>query len=185
MRWSRSPKRVAFLLKEAYGDPRDLCEEFRSWGGPRYNLWKNASYWALAVQLASQTHLPPFPDTETAQNAASEAFLSSAVFNVKKSAGQSSSDSTDILSYAQRDRDLLLEQVRLAGPEVVISGNVWDCVQHLWPSIKQTYDLAWSAEGILFLNFWHPAARFSHQLNYYTIASLVRGATRQLTGGCS
>jgi hypothetical protein len=162
------------LLKEAYGDQRDLCEEFRSWGGPQYNIWWNASYYALAVQVASNRHLPAFPGSEIA----AEAFLSSAVINIKKSGGKSKSDSDELLRYARRDRALLLEQVRLIRPDVVVSGNVWNCIEHLWPGVEQIYDLAWSADGMLFLDLWHPAARFSHQLNYYAIAALVRGARR-------
>jgi hypothetical protein len=174
-RWWRARKRVLFLLKEAYGAPRDLCEEIRSWGGPRYNIWRNAACCALAVHFSSRRHLPPFPGDAVTQRAANEALLSSAIVNVKKSGGHSSSDSEDLLKYAQLDRVYLLEQISLVRPHVVISGNVWGCVQHLWPAIEPVYDLAWSADGMLFLNLWHPARGY-HQLNYYAIASLVRGA---------
>jgi len=185
-RWESAPSKVLLLLKEAYGEPDghndwDLCEVIRDqWWGPKYKVWWTAASWVYAAQHV--TSLPPFPDDEPTWEKATAAFLGSAFINVKKSGGSSRSDVDDISSYAQQDGDLIKRQLELINPQIIICGNTWSAVKHLYPDAKQIYDLVWATGSRLVVDFWHPANQFPYQLNYYALACLLQNAPGVVTG---
>jgi hypothetical protein len=175
-RWPNANLKILLLLKEAYGEgvDWDLREAIREeWQGPKYNIWWNAAYWCYAAQNAVPS-IPAFPSQDDARAASVEALLSSSAINIKKSSGVSSSDDDDIQMYIENDGDLLRKQVTLISPEIIIFGNTWWFVRHLWPRARQIYDLVWQDDSTLLIDFWHPANRFPHALNYYSIGCLIQ-----------
>ena len=96
--WSTVGRRVLFLAKEAYGDlghgkspdlPKLVREE---WKGPKYKFWWTLGYWAYGIQRLTKGSIPISPMVGELWGDVTEAILGSAVVNVKKSGGQSSSD---------------------------------------------------------------------------------------------
>jgi hypothetical protein len=178
-RWRSARRKVLLLLKEAYDEPGvtegfDLRAVIRDrWKGAKYNIWWNAAYWCYAAQ--AQSGVPPLPASEAEYVAANEALLGAAVVNVKKSDGRSESSETDIARYATLDGSLLKEQIRLIHPEIVICGSTFGAVRDLWPAAAQAYDLLWKCDGMLIVDFWHPANQFPKKLNYYCLGCILEG----------
>lgn len=181
-RWSRAPRKLLFVLREAYGDATDtegwdlrvaIREE---WDGPKYKIWWTVAYWAYALHRASADRLPPLPVDDSAFAAAREALLSSAAINIKKSGGKSSSDLDDLASYVNSDGRYILRQIDLIAPEILICGNVWSLIRGLWPDARQVYDRVWVAGGRTVVDFWHPANQFPNGLNYYALAALLQNS---------
>jgi hypothetical protein len=180
IRWSAASRRVLLLLKEAYDEPGvtegyDLRTVIRDrWKGPKYNIWWKAAYWCFGAH--ANDGFPEMPADDAAYSGASEALLSSAIANVKKSNGRSESSDEEIAQYARRDGDYLKRQVELIDPGIVICGNTWAAVRHLWPAARKVIDLVWENDGTLIVDFWHPANQFPNKLNYYSLGFLLHRA---------
>jgi hypothetical protein len=179
-RWLTSPRKVLFLLKEAYSDPDkpadwDLRAAIRAdWKGPKYQIWWNVSEWALAIQQTTAAGSPAFLDERWRHDALAESLLSSAIVNLKKSSGQKSSDAADLRDFVSRDGDLLREQIQGIRPDIILCGSTWPLVAHLWPDARQTHDRVWQGSDSTFIDFWHPANRYPRRLNYYALSFLMQ-----------
>jgi hypothetical protein len=87
-----------------------------------------------------------------------EALLSSAVINIKKSNGRSSSEDEEFKEFARLDGDVLKRQVSLIDPEFVICGHTWKFVFHLWPEARKAGEWKHRIGTLVFVDFWHPAS---------------------------
>ena len=180
-RWDKSKIKLMFLLKEAYSTKNkkaewDLRPYIRNeWQTARGNLYKNAMYWSYAVQHLSDKHAPCFPEEDRIDEAI-ENMLSSAFVNVKKSSGKKTSDKEIINLYAQQDGIYLKQQIELIQPQIIVCGNTWDSIHHIWSSAKEVYDFVWYDSSIVFIDFWHPANRFPKQLNYQALTNVLRSS---------
>ena len=177
-RWSKAPRKVLFLMKEAYGEPNtkenwDFCSLLRTWGKPKFKMLKLISYWAYALHHSRPGYVPPFTFTE---ECACDSFLASALVNVKKSNGKSTSQDDDLIKYVHSDGGFLLKQIELIDPQIVVCGNIWRLVCHLWPNREEIYDRVWQCGKYLFIDATHPANRYPNWLDYYAVAALFQGA---------
>jgi len=173
-RWKQAPRRVLFLLKEAYdteGSGFDLRQLIlHDWGGPRHKMWWSAGQWASALHGLTDRGAPCFPDDD----AASESLLASAVVNLKKSGGRSSSDLAEVQDYASRDADALRQQVALIGPDVIECGYTWDVAYPtLWPDAIHLHEMVWRVGNAVAFDFWHPANQYPNQINYWALVGLA------------
>ena len=100
--------------------------------------------------------------------------LASAIVNVKKSGGTSTSDARDIQSFVERDASLIQEQIRLIDPQIVICGGTWECTQMLWPDATYIYDMVWRTTDRYFIDFWHPGDWTPEQALYYSLAAILQ-----------
>jgi hypothetical protein len=170
-RWEKAPRRVLFLLKEAYGFAtssdlrRALLEEWDDTAGPTI---RKASYLAFAAHHANEQGVPEFP--ESLDDGPREAFLASGLMNVKKSNGQNPSEDDDIAFYMREDARLIERQVELIRPEIVICGY-W--AEPIWRHYKYVYDMVWRHGNRYFIDFWHPGDRSAPQMAYYALAALL------------
>lgn len=98
----------------------------------------------------------------------------SAAVNITKSNGRTQSADEEILACTERDGVLLRRQAELIAPDIVICGNTWWALRHLWPEAIQGYDMAWKDGARLFVDFWHPANYFPIALNYYALGGLLQ-----------
>lgn len=177
-RWSKSQPKILFILKEAWEEQYkkedwDLCKIIRTvWKGPKYKIWRTLAYWAYAIQYSGNRLTPPLPDQDDKKYI--ESFLSCAIINIKKSGGKSSSDFNDLASYVQKDKKLLKRQIELISPDIIVCGSTFDLVKDLFADIADTdYDLLYRWGNIPIINFGHPANRYPHKLNYYTLAFIL------------
>lgn len=176
-RWHRAPRRILFLLKEAYrsdgGGDFDLCELVRdAWKGPKYRLWHNLARWACGIQRSTAGSLPPFPE---AADDLTEALLGSAVVNIKKSDGRSRSADEDLAQYAHDDGELLVRQIQMIDPEIVICGNTWRHYRSLCEH-RKLGDMVYQTNGTPFVDFWHPAQQVHKKLSYYALLGAVQAS---------
>jgi len=172
--WCDAPRRVAFLLKEAYGGDEswDIRYEIReAWGSNLSLTLRNAAYLAFAAHYASVTNLPEIPSERF--GVARHSLLASALINVKKSRGTSSSDASDIEFNLHRDAAFIQEQIEILDPEIVVCGGTWYCAKSLWPKARYLYDMVWKSQGRYFIDFWHPGYFHAPQAAYYSFAGIL------------
>jgi hypothetical protein len=119
--WETAPQRIVFLLKENNCGPRS----FSARQAPEYQRdfrllcnrdpWREIGQWAYAL-----LHLPSTPDFATADRHFAEACRQIAVVNLKKIAGDNSSQAEKITEYARRDGELLQAQLAILDPDTVV-----------------------------------------------------------------
>lgn len=179
-RWNSTRPRVLFLLKEAYADESegpawDLCHHIRDkLMGPKGKMWNTVSQWAYLIMQGSHSSIVSYPEAYQDRPGRSQALLSSAVVNIKKSGGTSTSDIEDLKHFATLDADLIRKQVSIIDPDIVICGYTWPIAQeHVWTDAHQIYDLVYESDACLFCDFWHPANKYPDQLHYYALASVL------------
>jgi hypothetical protein len=182
-RWVEKNVKILFLLKEAYSDPSkpfdwDLRVLLRDeWKGPKGVLFWNAAYWAYLIhKMRNESTTPPLPNSSDHYVSLTNALLSTAVVNVKKSSGQPYSDIDEIKHYAQLDSEFLKLQIDIIDPTIIVCGSTWNSVKHIWPDTVQVYDLVWTNNTCIFIDFWHPANQFPSQLNYHSLADILRSS---------
>lgn len=82
----------------------------------------------------------------------------------------------EIGAIAKRDGELLKKQVELIAPNVVVCGNTWGEVKHLWTDSKRIFPRIWCTESITFINYWHPANQYPNDLNDLALSALLAKA---------
>lgn len=123
--WLSVERRVLFLAKEAYGDLGSsqtwgLPHLIREWQGPKHKFWWTLGYWAYGIQRLTHGPIPPNPNYEEKWEEVRESVLASAVVNIKKARGCSSSKDDDLRQYVRNDGGLLRQQVEGLNPHVVV-----------------------------------------------------------------
>jgi len=177
-KWIASPLRILFILKEAYdkdGDGYDLRHTIREeWRGPKHKMWRLAGSLASALTQISCGFNPYFEDDNTAEVAAKEALLSSAIVNLKKSNGKSSSRLDDVKHFAEIDADEISKQITIINPKVIICGNTWSIVEEfIIKDATRIHEMVWKTESKIIFDIWHPANRYPNQLNYWALVGVA------------
>jgi len=190
-KWEQSKLKVLFLLKEAYKTdnwgkekPLNLCNHIREWEGPKYKIWHTVSQWAYGLHKLDETRdVVLFPeeekDKDQIKTGLRDALFASAVVNIKKSEGNSTSDDVDLLAYVEDDWDRILQQIKLINPHIIICGNTWSNIvkKHLDKNnlkYVKTSEWVYEYDGLIFVDFWHPANHYPNKLNYYALCTAVR-----------
>jgi len=180
-RWIAAKRKVLFVLREAYDKKNrpegfDLCGKIRDqWKGPRKKIWWTVAAWAYAAHQGSAQRIPLLSRKSEPDQAS--ALLASAVANVKKSGGKSTSDPVEIGQCAKTDGQFLSRQVEIINPDIVICGGTWPDIKYLWQQdAEQVYDHVFRVKNRFFVRFWHPANRYPSRLNYYALACLLQNS---------
>ncbi|WP_020561221.1 hypothetical protein [Thiofilum flexile] len=168
-RWVKTNTKVLLLLKEAYSnkvttgfDQRAVIRDYYKGVKKDNNItWINGALWCYAVQTRSPT-MPAAKKSKILD----DALLQAAVINVKKSDGKKTSDMKEIKAIAKRDGAFIQEQIAIINPDIVICGNTWTSVEHLYSDRTRIFPRVWFADSRYFINFWHPAY-FGHTRRFY------------------
>lgn len=178
MSWESSPRKVMFLLKEAYdrsGEGFDLCEWIRDDKEDKTSsMWRRAAHWSHLVHSLDS----PKSFEEISNVDAAKSLRSSAIVNIKKSNGCSRSSDEDLKKYAREDKEYIKKQIKLINPQIVICGYTRGFVEGFWPDWRKVSDLVYVADGRIFIDYWHPANQYPNKLNYYAFAFLLQQAQR-------
>tara|TARA_R110002072_G_scaffold249084_3_gene408060 strand:- start:9026 stop:9667 length:642 start_codon:yes stop_codon:yes gene_type:complete len=170
----RPKLKTLFLLKEAYSGSEDWDLRTYLRKGPKGNMWNQVAQWSYGLQeLARTGEVAPFPGDKQ-KAAVVDAFLSAAAVNLKKSGGKSESDDSDLRKYVESDWDLLLQQIHDLAPDLVICGFTYPIFRDRLRAPKKRGEWIYRANGLTFVDFWHPANHYPHKLNYYSICTAVR-----------
>ena len=181
-RWLEIERRVLFLAKEAHWEGRrdktwDLPKLIREeWKGPRKKLWWTLGYRAYGIQRLTSGPIPSNPKCRQFREEVTESVLASAVVNIKKSRGRPSSSDDDLRRAVAADGELLKQQVACLSPHIVVCCKTWHLVKNLWPNATQISEQVYDVDGMLVLDFWHPANRYPDVMNYYTVTVLLHRA---------
>jgi hypothetical protein len=181
-RWISARPKILLLLKEAYHEESgfwDLRDYVRQEAPDPHGTLRNSAYWCYAIQSMVRGSLPPVPFQDTRKceyDKAVEFLRSSAVVNIKKSEGTSTSSDEDIARCAKKDGLFIQQQIEWIKPDVVVCGNTWKHVEHLWQDKDRIYDGVWRVQQAVFIDFWHPSFPISDELKYYALVGLVLGA---------
>lgn len=179
-RWEKSDRKILLLFKEAYGDYDDLCRLIRDeWKGPKYKLWWTVSYWLYAIQKITKNSCPIFPNDESEFDECIEYLLSSAIVNIKKSSGKSSSEYDDIITYAKEDSSLLEKQVLLINPDIILCGYTFEPFKTFWKKPLNKVGntgFIFKSEGLTVIDFWHPSNHYPNHLCFYALCSILQEA---------
>ena len=181
-RWNETENRVLFLAKEVNsktGRDWSLTKTIRcEWKGPKYPIWWTAAYWAYGIQNLNQDSLPPNPKYQKLWEEVTEAFLSTAIVNIKKREGGPIANDDDLLQYVEEDadKDLLRKQVNCLNPTFMVCCNTWHLVNDVWPNAEEVCELVYQIDNLLVLDFWHPSNHFPDVMNYYTALALLQQA---------
>jgi len=187
-KWKRTDSRILFLAKESYGDKDsqeswDLCELVREWNGLKYKFWRTLGYWAFGIQNTTPTSIPDFPGTDNNEMKPEviNAVLESAIANIKKSGGKSSSDDEELQMYIDSDGDLIKQQIDQLDPKVIVCCYVWGLVKHLWNNPKEVTEYIYYAENRVFIDYWHPSNRYPNFVMYYTLCAIYQKSLQSKT----
>lgn len=184
--WVEAPIRVLFLLKE----PNKFRGEFREkYEGDLRNLfaarpWPRLGYWAYGIQRTTATAIPSFSGARE-KRVYGDALRASAVVNIKKTSGVESADVVAVGGAFERDRDLLARQMVLGDPDVVVCGGTFDFVEDF---VRDGGDgervgpdgRCWRRNGALWIEFYHPSARYGNLMMYYGLMMLYQNAIKEL-----
>ena len=175
-----SKNKVLILLKEAYGEDNawSLADIIKNiWKGPKYKIFWTISYWLYLINKTTKTNIPLFPSSEKELNECREYLLSSAIVNIKKSSGQSTSNQDDLMEYINEDRELLRRQIEIVNPSIIICGYTKDFFDLIWNKNIHAMDnteLIYTTEGITVIDFWHPSNQYPDKLCYYALGALYQ-----------
>lgn len=180
--WAQAPRKVLFLLKEAYTQKPngfDLRRHVRAGKRVAGPTWWRMGCWAYLLHHFDIARSPCFPAERSVMRSA---LLSSAVVNVKKSNGKNTSDMDDIVEYAKRDGDLLREQISNINPDIIVAGGTWAAVPLIWKDSRKTSHRFHQTSAGPLINFWHPAAQIHNDLLYYSLAGILQAAESKVAG---
>ena len=106
---------VLFVLRDMNCPvPNDLCENLRRKGGGA-KTWCNVGRWTQALLDKNREY--PY-DMSPKQRI--EQMSRVAVMNIKKEGGGARSVGKTLISYAEEQKELILEQIRICDPDIII-----------------------------------------------------------------
>ena len=180
-RWKKSNFKILFLLKEAYGDTPNLEGEWdlvnylsKGLGQIRGKMWPTVSQWCFGInKLIETSEIPQFDENFKINREFNDAFLGSAVINIKKSSGYKSSNKLDLIKYVNSDWDLLSEQIDSISPDLIICGSTWPLIKSKI-NYEKSGEWLYKSDKYYFVDFWHPANQYPNKLNYYSLLTALK-----------
>lgn len=177
--------RVVFALKECNRPPvkynNDFCSYLRD-HKLHGAIALNIARWSCAIRFSERS----IPDLNKDRDTLLEALLSSAIVNLKKTAGGPIADMSRINLYAFLDREFLREQFVSLKPDVIVSCGTID--QLLWildleplncMQCETLKDERWvyrsSLLDCMVISFRHPARVRNVEAVMYDLKSLYSG----------
>lgn len=181
-RWMDYDLKLAFMLREAYSDkdePWDFAAEYNSVNGRFYiggrgqqATFNRIEEWSIALDSAMHLKEKPVRE-EVALNdyeASRKIMLASAYLNLKKIGGRSSSNISELRSIAKRDKELLLQQLKLISPNIILFcatfGDVLKDILFEGAIKIQETERCYESEGVLLIDFFHPTRTFKESFDF-------------------
>ena len=180
--WYGQPTpKICYLLKEARRDVEgyNLVEDLQA-SGP-WQMWKKVAVWTEAIFQAFGDGKEY--DQERIQTNIRQNINRIAVINVKKSNGQSKSDYQELKKYAKEDRVFLRRELDIINPDIIVCGYTSHCLRVIlgddWKNNKTDMTLFGEWNGKLVIDYYHPASKYPHRVNYYALMSICQVARKK------
>lgn len=171
--WQSRP-RILFVVKEP-NDPEqtswDLAQILNQYCTGNFSI--RLSEWAYGI-----SNNFPSPSAMTGQSALHEALKATAVINLKKTGGYSSSNMDEIASHTMQNKVYLLRQIELIAPELIIGGvgqtRIWNLLFDDIQLRRCDYDvLVGKWNNIKIIDYYHPGYRIPRAMSYSLLQNIV------------
>ena len=175
--WYGQPTpKICYLLKEAYSKDKgyDLAKKLKN-DNP-WQMWKKVAVWTEAIFQA-------FGDGKEYDQKRIQANIRQninriAVINVKKSNGQSKSNYKELKKCAIEDSSFLRRELDIINPDIIVCGYTSHCLRAIlgddWKNNKTDMTLFGEWNGKMVIDYYHPASKYPHRVNYYALMSICR-----------
>ncbi len=187
--WYKRSTRILFLLKEAYHDPNppkyDLAKKLHD-NEPWSKMWQRVAVWTHGILNTTVKKIADYDEVCKWDSKDFQKELQNiAVVNIKKSNGKKESIEADLLDYANKDGDLLLEQIELINPTVIVCGYTFRFLNEICNKNPSKYDYKlgkYSPNSFcmygntVVLDYFHPASHMSSCLAYYGLCAIWQKA---------
>jgi hypothetical protein len=171
-----TPK-VLFLMKES-NDPSDeadwdLAKFFNK--ELKYNFARRISEWAWGI-------IKNFPPLEKASSEdLHNALKSTAIVNLKKSGGGTSTDIEVLKRHVKMNKEFLLKQIDLIRPNIIIGGlgqtAIWELFIENIKFINSGYDLKIARfNDFKIVDFYHPSYRVPRAMSYSLLMNVIKSS---------
>ena len=175
--WYGQPTpKICYLLKEARRDVEgyNLVEDLQA--SVPWQMRKKVAVWTEAIFQAFGNGKEY--DQERIQANIQQNINRIAVINVKKSNGQSKSDYQELEKYAKEDRAFLRRELDIINPDIIVCGYTSHCLRVIlgddWKNNKTDMTLFGEWNGKMVIDYYHPASKYPHRVNYYALMSICR-----------
>lgn len=168
--WIKADIKIMFLLKETnnyIGDFREYVNK-----GP----WKAIGYWGHGLQNIADFSYPDFAEARK-ENSYKYFCRSSAIVNLKKAPGGSSSNMNSIQEAAFSDREFIEEELRIISPKIIVCGGTFDICTKLWGKYEMISERVHKTavfKDVVWIDFLHPRARIGQEFLYYALLHIFQ-----------
>ena len=179
-------KKILFVMKEAYGNNKDwdMTEWLRT-GHPTLRIWKRIAKWVYGLQNTDNKTICPYV-RELNDDQRKRSLDQIAVINLKKSNGDSASDTSEITAYARADSIELMKEFELIDPDIIVCGTTFHILitevfgmqafNNSEVCDNYFYWLDVAGKQRLFIDYYHPANHWDNLMNYYGIVCIYQQA---------
>jgi len=176
-------KRILFVLKEAYGDWKD--DTLTSWlhmHHPKLRIWNRIARVVYGIQNTTSTKIQRYK-AELTDDEFKKSLNQIAVLNIKKSNGNSQSDSDEIAEYAVFDDEEIKKELELIDADIIICGYTFQILcdnvfKHSIPLEDKCdnwyYHIDLCGKERLFIDYYHPAIHDSDLMFYYGLLGIYQ-----------
>ncbi len=186
--WVNAPAKVAFLMKEAYGEYHArIPSEIKNNIGFKIARWKY-----LIWEYYKTNKLPDYPENDILKEKYKNKNLGIALIEVKKyDENKTVSSSAEILEYARKDRKLLKDQISLINPEIIICCGTYEAYENgiyqddkrninhlkyidLQDKYTNVHGSIYTHNNRIIINFLHPSARVDSKGTFELLGKLIK-----------
>ncbi|MFZ4706186.1 MAG: hypothetical protein ACOYMF_09300 [Bacteroidales bacterium] len=181
-KWISYDLKLAFMLREAYSEKDgewDFAEGYNEAKGRFYiggrgqqATFNRIEEWSYALDCAMHQREKPMREEVALKDyeASRKIMLASAYLNLKKIGGRSSSNIGELRAIANRDKELLLQQLKLISPNIILfCATYGDVLKNILfegaikiPETERCYE----SEGILLIDFFHPTRAYKGSFDF-------------------
>lgn len=161
--WNNTRPKIMFLLKESADDFTNIAEnntiDIRKGNGPHF--WWNIAYWKFIVNKLHKKENPEYIETSSLPEAGNQYILNDIAYvNIKKHCeNKTSTDDNDIITYAQRDKEYLIQQIDAINPNVIFCNNTTFKAYNILytKEIVTLTNICYKHKNRLIINYKHPS----------------------------
>lgn len=181
-KWETSNSKILFLLKETYSHFIDISGPMGP-SGTSNTFWRKMKIWTYIIDELFANRDPNFNEIFIVKEQPNETV---AYVNLKKNAekfegtNDAYSDDTDIMKYVESDKEYLIEQIKLIDPNVVFCCSTFEFAKKLYPKFQLIADNVIYANGMLFIDYFHPSNRKSYEKEFAELNHILKSALTQL-----
>lgn len=189
--WNESGgMKIVYLLKEAYGEIADWnlahwlhkLEDY-----PK--IWRRVAEWTYGIYNTTVEAVPAYCNMDFAEM---KAWMErTAVVNLKKSGGKSTSDYDEVYTYAMHDQAEIRKELEILQPDIIVCGATLWMLDDLYDgAIKKktgscdnwfyVTDQICNKRTVL-LDYYHPANHYPALVNYYAVTNIYQQALKSIS----